>query len=393
MAVVALALAARVVAAEPPLQAVASRIVGADQGVYVHAEDGRVLASVAAARAVHPASVSKVATTLALLRDLGPAHRVTTRLAVTGTVRDGRADGDLVVLAAGDAFLVTEHAYAMAAALREAGVRRVAGRLRTEGTLLFDWGADLDGRRLAAALAGGAGPEAWARLRAARPELRALTLPEIALAIGGAAESAAEAPRVLVEHRSPALRYVVKALNGYSNNVFHLLADTIGGPRRVEAVAQSVVPPEQRDEIRLDNGAGAGTTNRLSPRAAVAILDALATELTGHGLDLTDVLPVSGIDAGTLRDRLDDGGLRGALVGKTGTYGSLGACALAGVVATQRWGRVTFAILNRDVAVPEARRRQDAFVRALVAEAGVGTLGYVPDPTSPVLRAETNVVR
>jgi D-alanyl-D-alanine carboxypeptidase/D-alanyl-D-alanine-endopeptidase (penicillin-binding protein 4) len=189
------------------------------------------------------------------------------------------------------------------------------------------------------------------------------------------------------------LRDVVKALNGYSNNVFHQFSDTIGGPARVEAVARSVVGPEQSGEIRLDNGAGAGTTNRLSPRVTVAILDALAAELAGHGLDLTDVLPVSGIDAGTLRDRLDDGGLRGALVGKTGTYGSVGACALAGVVATQRWGRVTFAILNRDVAVPEARRRQDAFVRALVAEAGVGTLGYAPATTTPVLLAETRVVR
>jgi D-alanyl-D-alanine carboxypeptidase/D-alanyl-D-alanine-endopeptidase (penicillin-binding protein 4) len=230
-------------------------------------------------------------------------------------------------------------------------------------------------------------------LRADRPALRSVALSEVAIPIAGGSGSATGAPRVHVEHRSPPLRQVGKALDGYSNNVFHMLSDTIGGPARVQAVAQSAVGPEQAGEIRLDNGAGAGTTNRLSPRAAVAILDALAAELARHGLDLTDVLPVSGIDPGTLRDRLSDGGLRGALVGKTGTYGSVGACALAGVVATQRWGLVTFAILNRDVPVPEARRRQDAFIRALVAEAGVGTLGYERDATSPVLLAETRVVR
>jgi D-alanyl-D-alanine carboxypeptidase/D-alanyl-D-alanine-endopeptidase (penicillin-binding protein 4) len=386
-----LVLATGAVASDPPLQAVARRIVGGDQGVYAHAEDGRVLAAVAASRPVHPASVSKIATTLALLRDLGPDHRFATRLAVTGAVRAGRVDGDLVVLGEGDAFLVTEHAYAMAAALHEAGVRRVGGRLRTDGPLLFDWRPDAEGRHLAAALSGRAGLGPWNRLRAERPDLASSTLSDVAIVFDGDGAAVA-APRVLVEHRSPTLRHVVKALNGYSNNVFHLLADTIGGPSRVEAVARSTVPAPQGGEIRLENGAGAGTTNRLSPRAAVAIVDALTAELARHGLDLTDVLPVSGIDPGTLQERLDDGGLRGAVVGKTGTYGSLGACALAGVVATERWGRVTFAVLNRDVAVPEARRRQDAFVRALVAEGGIGTLGYEPESMSPVMLAETRVV-
>jgi hypothetical protein len=34
----------------------------------------------------------------------------------------------------------------MAAALHEAGVRRVGGRLRTDGPLLFDWRPDAEGR-------------------------------------------------------------------------------------------------------------------------------------------------------------------------------------------------------------------------------------------------------
>ena len=391
-AALVLVLATCAEATEPSLQALARREVGADQGVYARTEDGRVLASVAADRAVHPASVSKIATTLALVRDLGPDHRFTTRLAVTGDVRDGRVDGDLVVLGEHDVFLVTEHAYAMAAALREAGVQRVAGRLRAEGRLVFNWRLDPAGGALAAALAGRAGAEPWERVRAGRPELVSVTLSDVAIAVEGGTVAPADR-HVLVEHRSPALRDVLKALNGYSNNVFHVLSDAIGGPERVEAVARSVVPPEQRGEILLENAAGAGTTNRLSPRAAAGILDALAAELARHGLALVDVLPVAGIDAGTLRDRLNDGALRGTVVGKTGTYGSEGACALAGVVATRRWGRVTFAILNRGVAVPEARRRQDAFVRALIAEGGAGTLGYETAPPPPVRLADTRLVR
>jgi hypothetical protein len=36
------------------------------------------------------------------------------------------------------------------------------------------------------------------------------------------------------------------------------------------------------------------------------------------------------------------------------------------MLRTKRYGIVTFAVLNRGVAVPEARRRQNAFVERLV---------------------------
>ncbi|MEO7435962.1 MAG: D-alanyl-D-alanine carboxypeptidase, partial [Candidatus Binatia bacterium] len=134
---------------------------------------------------------------------------------------------------------------------------------------------------------------------------------------------------------------------------------------------RAAVPAELRDEIVITNGAGAGTTTRISPRAAVALVNALDHELARLGHDLTAVLPVSGIDPGTLHNRLLTAPAgRAIVVGKTGTYGSEGASALAGMLHTTRYGKVTFAVLNRGVAVPEARRRQDAFVNKLVTATG-----------------------
>lgn len=366
--------------AAPPYQALAEGIVGAGQGVYLRAEDGTVLAAVAAARAVHPASVSKVPTTLALLRALGPEHRFVTRLRASGPIEAGTLDGTLVVDASGDPTLVVEHAVAMAARLRARGVRRVTGGLAVTGRLFFDWRLDPAGRAFRLALGGPAPPDVLRRA--------ALLAPGVGpgVVVGGTPSRRREDAAVLVEHRSPPLVRILKALNSYSNNVFHPLADAAGGVERVEAVARSVVPAAWRDEIRLANGAGAGTTNRLSPRATVAIIDALARTLAEWKLDLTDVLPVAGRDVGTLASRLDDPPVVGAVVAKTGTYGSVGACALAGVVRTRRWGRVTFAVLNHGVPVPEARRRQDALVRALVAEAGAVPFAYVP-PDRPVVLA------
>ncbi len=346
-------------AAEPPLQALVE-YVGADQGVFVQTRDGTVLAAQLAERPVHPASVSKVATSLALLARLGPAHRFDTRVLATGALRDGVLEGDLVVDGGTDPFFVYENAFLVLRRLHELGIARVGGDLRVRGPLIFNWQPDPNGRRLRETLEGHDGAVAWSSVSGdGAPGLRAAAF------TFGTAEPSDGAERMLLLHRSPPLRAVIKALNGYSNNVFHFASDAIGGPPAVQAIARERVAPELREEIVIDNGAGAGSTNRLSPRAATAVLLALEAELATHGLVLTDVLPVSGIDVGTLHDRLRD--LPATVVGKTGTFGSVGACALIGMLRTHRYGEVAFAVLNYWLPVPEARRRQDEFVRALVA--------------------------
>jgi D-alanyl-D-alanine carboxypeptidase/D-alanyl-D-alanine-endopeptidase (penicillin-binding protein 4) len=360
--------------AEPRFQAMAREVVGAGQGVLVVAEDGTVLAEEAADRAVHPASVTKIATTLAMLQRLGAEHRFTTRLLATGPVADGKLHGDLLVDASGDPFLVDEGALLVLRRLHALGLRRVEGRLAVRGPLLFNWAPDPTGSALARVLGGTAPDVAWARTQGDDP---ALTLRAAALAFGGRKVASDGAATPLLVYRSPPLLAVLKALNGYSNNIFHLASETIGGPGVVTTMARAAVPPALRDQIVIANAAGAGTQNRISPRAAVALIDALARELARTGHDLTTVLPVSGIDPGTLRGRLLAApAAPGIVVGKTGTYGSEGASALAGALRTTRFGTVTFAVLNKDVPVPEARRRQDAFVTKLVAATGAEPWPY-----------------
>ncbi len=356
--------------AEPPYQALARDVVGAGQGVYVVAEDGTVLASEAAERAVHPASVTKIATSLALLQRLGPAHRFATRLLAAGPVDAGTLRGDLVVEASSDPFLVDESAALILRQLHALGLRTVTGRIGVRGALLFDWERDPTGTRFARALGGHLGT-VWPRGSEWPP------LADAKLTFGGAPRKTDTAGDPLLTYRSPPLLAILKALNGYSNNVFHMASDAIGGPAAVEAASRAAAPAAYADEIVIVNGAGGGTRNRISPRATVALTDALRRELARHGRDLTAVLPVSGIDSGTLRERLlDPPAGRGLVVGKTGTFGSEGACALAGALRTARFGIVTFAVLNRGVPVPEARRRQDAFVGKLAAALGATPWTY-----------------
>ena len=79
-------------------------------------------------------------------------------------------------------------------------------------------------------------------------------------------------------------------------------------------------------------------------------------------------------------------------MGKTGTYGDYGASALIGAIATSDRGTVYFAILNHNVPVPEARRRQDRFVRALLAHFRTVPWNYIPDARPAVARASALVM-
>jgi D-alanyl-D-alanine carboxypeptidase/D-alanyl-D-alanine-endopeptidase (penicillin-binding protein 4) len=367
------------------LAAEARRLVGAGQGVQVERADGQVLVSEAGARAVHPASVSKIPTTLALLRVLGPNHRFETRFLAGGPLRADTLDGPLVVRAAGDPYFVDENALLAVRGLRDLGLRRVTGDLVVDGELLFNWKADGLAPRLRRALEGGVAPAAWQAVRAHAGEANGET-PR--LRFGQAASAPTGPETLLLTHRSQPLLYMLKALNGYSNNIFAPFADAAGGTAAIQTRIRALLPADQQAELVLGDGAGAHPANRMSPRATIAILRALDRELARHDLDLASVMPVAGIDEGTLKKRLAGSNGQGFVVAKTGTYGDYGACALAGALRTQKDGLVYFAILNRGVPIEEARRRQDAYVRVLMKALGAQPWPYVRDDAPAFTRAE-----
>ena len=444
----------------PGLTAAAQSILGADQGVYIEAADGTVLLAQAAAKPVHPASVSKVPTTLTLLRKLGPEHRFVTTFTAKGRVVDGTLYGDLIVASDGDPSLVDEDALLVAERLRQSGISKVAGTLEVKGPLTFDWKTDSDGASLRRALSGMTPPAALAAVRAllvldttsgtavatavVQPAGNIpgahTAMPAASASLPGPATGATVAPigihflaptraagaattwataaggtaadvtamgasrgsvqRVtqvngehpLIVHRSQQLLPLVKSLNDYSNNIFAPFAEAAGGAVAVESLARSVVPEDMRSEITLGDGAGENPTNRLSPRAAVKLLRVLEQELAKSGHALCDILPVAGVDDGTLRDRLNGPGEAGHVLGKTGTYGDYGASALIGAIHTTDLGTVYFAILNHNVPVPQARHRQDRFVRFLLSQLHSVPWTYQRDPRPAITRAEVAIM-
>lgn len=102
------------------------------------ARSGRVLESAGADTPMPPASVAKSITAVYALDALGPDFRFSTRLVATGALRNGRLDGDLILVGAGDPTLDTDALATMASELQATGLREIGGRfLVDDGALPY----------------------------------------------------------------------------------------------------------------------------------------------------------------------------------------------------------------------------------------------------------------
>jgi D-alanyl-D-alanine carboxypeptidase/D-alanyl-D-alanine-endopeptidase (penicillin-binding protein 4) len=185
----------------------------------------------------------------------------------------------------------------------------------------------------------------------------------------------------LFTHESAPMKSLLKAILCYSNNFLsERLGDLIGGPYAVARVVQNQagVPP---NEFSLQTSSGLGY-NRVTPNAMMKLLRALRNDLTKYRMTFSDIMPVAGIDKGTLENRFDmDGFNTGSVVGKTGTLGvtDSGVSALAGEMNT-RQGRLLFVIFNQRGSVPRFRAFQNSFVSLVQSQFG----GPVPLEYSPM---------
>lgn len=101
-------------------------------------KSGQILEGVNAAAGQPPASVSKALTALYALDSLGAEHRFYTRLVTAGSVQNGVLTGDLVLAGGGDPTLDSDDLAALAAQLKEAGIREVRGDFKVyEGALPY----------------------------------------------------------------------------------------------------------------------------------------------------------------------------------------------------------------------------------------------------------------
>jgi D-alanyl-D-alanine carboxypeptidase len=169
--------------------------------------------------------------------------------------------------------------------------------------------------------------------------------------------------KLVLTHKSSKLVDVLKVLLCYSNNFMaERIGESLGGPGSVQQqlIAQLGIGPA---ELRLSSLSGLGV-NRVSPRVMIKIYRALRTELRKHRLDPSSIMPVAGIDPGTLEDRFTGLPWRGSVIAKTGTLIRTdgGASSLVGQLRTARGEVLLFVIMNQGGSVSRFRENQDYLV-------------------------------
>ncbi len=85
------------------------------------ARTGQMLEGLAEREALPPASTAKAITSLYALERLGAGHRFVTRVLVTGPVRAGRVEGDMILSGSGDPELDTDRLGDLVARLAASG--------------------------------------------------------------------------------------------------------------------------------------------------------------------------------------------------------------------------------------------------------------------------------
>jgi D-alanyl-D-alanine carboxypeptidase/D-alanyl-D-alanine-endopeptidase (penicillin-binding protein 4) len=358
------------------------------QGVYVQTLDGRVVMEQATNEGFNPASAVKLATALQALRTYGPKYRFSTVIWTNGPFdpATGTITGDLVITGRDPSFH-DEHAVAVARELNRLGIRTVTGDLIVSPGFTMDfsprarWSGErfydtLDATRRPAAAA-----RAWTESVAATGDTAALAAPPSVAVMGAVfVGSAPPNARVLATHRSSELVDILKVLLCYSNNFMaERLGEGMGGaPGLKQFLVSKVGLPEW--EVRIASTSGLGV-NRLTPRSMMKVYLALREELSKHNLVPSDIMPVAGVDPGTLKKRFTSDVARGSVVGKTGTLGRTdgGVSALVGEMLTRNGETLLFVIFHRRGSAYYFRQQQDALVTSLQwARGGPAPFAYTP---------------
>jgi len=329
-------------------------------GVYVETLDGgEPVAMMNEDTTFNPASVIKLATTLAALNKLGPNYRFHTDLLANGEINEktGELNGDLVLYSGRDPSLSISDAKRAGESLRQFGVRRVNGSLVVIGE--FDCNHNSQKSVSAGVFERNCGVTFRDPIKF---------------------EDANSQPRgrLLVTIESDTLLRIAQYQNAHSvNSMAETLASHIGGPQYVKnfLVEHAGLSP---DAVRISTGSGLNV-NRMSPRDTVQMLRAMITWLNKYGLKPDALMGIGGMDAGTMRARFNEGGFVGSVVAKTGTLTSTdsGMAALAGVMRTRNRGTLLFAIYDGAEyrRIVPLRKAQDEFLKNLMNEMG----GPAPD--------------
>ena len=294
-----------------------------------------------------PASVEKLYTSLAVLRELGPDATLQTKVLGAGSLGSrGVWHGDLYLVGGGDptfgeqAFNRTwEFGYGPTAAqlsdqLRADGIRRVTGHLIGDGSL-FDGRAgppstglapdvpDLGGQLSALTFDHGSTAGLRPAAFAARQVARTMSDMQIQANPAPVPGKAPNGAKVLATVSSPPMSIVLRLTDLQSDDLFaEMLTKQLGarfagsGTTAAGASVTSQVIASYGIHPQIVDGSGLSRADRSSPLQMVQLLRLL--DGTDAGRELQATLPAVGVD-GTAKTIATNTAAQGRCIAKTGT--------------------------------------------------------------------------
>ena len=339
-------------------------------GVLVEHESGRVVMDSYSNHTFNPASNVKVATAYAVLRTFGVNYRFKTGVWTDGSInRSTRTLIGNLYISGRDPMFNYEHAVSLSNELNRLGISHIQGDLITTDNFSMNFSksstrsASVLHRTLSAGKRSRAAARAWTNYLSNSGSRNATYgLPSVTVTGGSYVEGLPSNVKMLFVHESAPLREIVKATMSFSNNFLsERLGGMLGGAYAVARIAQRDTRSAP-SEFRLQTCSGLGI-NRVSPRAQMRLLRTFKSFLKKNRMKFSDVMPVAGLDNGTLKRRFNQGFARGSVVGKTGTLGRTdrGVSTLSGEITT-RQGKFLFVIFNQRGNVRRFRSFQNSFV-------------------------------
>lgn len=368
-------------------------------GVLVESLDGAVVVESSSNAAFNPASNVKVATAFAVLKTFGPEYRFPTNVWTDGSYEEstGTIYGNIYV-SGRDPMFGFEHGVTLAQELNRMGIRNIKGDLVVTDNFTMNYGlspqkagqvlfATMDASKRSAAAS-----STWLNFLINSGRLSPAGTPASVTFTGGVyVQPMPGNVNLLFSHESAKMRDILKATLCYSNNFLsERLGDMVGGPYAVARLVQqhAGVSPY---EFSIQTSSGLGI-NRVTPNAMMKLLRALRSDLAQYRMTFADIMPVAGVDKGTLENRFDSDFSMGSVVGKTGTLGNTdgGVSALAGEINT-RGGKFLFVIFNQRGSVARFRSFQNNYVSLIQGQfGGASPMGYDQIPLNSRL-AKTRI--
>ena len=321
------------------------------QGILMQTLEGKVLVEHNADTPLNPASVMKLSVSYLALKRFDPNHKFKTIAYTYGLIDESKQVlyGDLIIETEGDPNFTLADANNLAASIRSQGIKTVIGDLIVKGPLLLRHTSNPTyvNTKLRSSLG----------LRFTKPTKTNET------------SKKGDSRILLGVHSSQSLKELLLYMNAHSDNYYaEHLGQMLGGIEVIEKELESEFKLKE-EELIITHASGLDY-NRITPRASIKIFEKMVKLLRSYKMRIEDIMPVMGVDSGTLVTRLVESSLQGAVIAKTGTLHITdeGASILQGMLYTKEHGPVLFAIFNMVGKVNYFRNEQDTLLKELVTD-------------------------